>query len=173
METSRPIHCNVTLLSVKSCGSFHRSARADTAKFEEPVNNRAVVSHVILALLFLVRIHVVWGDLLEEINVLVRVELCHFHLRGWLRTLQRRSRLSVARKGHDLEHGTTFTYIYFHMSVEVIMHDQVMGKSDSMRLHRVTDWVGIVANVIVVEVCDLARSTRSSVIEGYRAQRSG
>jgi len=46
------------------------------------------------------------------------------------------------------------TYVDLHMFVHPIVHDQGMCKPDSMRLHRMSSGVGIVANIRVVEVCN-------------------
>ena len=47
------------------------------------------------------------------------------------------------------------------------MHDEVVGKSNSVRLHGVADGIGVVTYVVIIEVCDLSRRRR---IEGHRAQ---
>lgn len=93
MQTTGPVDCDIALAPVQTRRALHCAARADTAELEQPVEHRAVVSDVVLALLLGVAVHVVWGDLVEEVDVLVGVELRHFVLGGWFGAL----RLSVLR----------------------------------------------------------------------------
>lgn len=47
------------------------------------------------------------------------------------------------------------THIDFHLLVKAIIHDQAVGHTYAMRLHRMTGDVGIVAHIGVVEVGNL------------------
>jgi hypothetical protein len=47
------------------------------------------------------------------------------------------------------------TYVDFHLGVETVVHDQTVRHPYTVRLHRVPRYVGIIANIGVVEVCDL------------------
>ncbi len=87
VETTRPIHGNVTFVAVESRSTLHAATGADPTELEEAVENGAVVADVVLALLTHVGIHVVGRHLLEEVDVLVRVKLGHFCEDGRLRAL--------------------------------------------------------------------------------------
>ena len=78
MKTSRPIDSDVTFLTIQSRGTLHAATGANTAKLEQAVEDGAIITDVVLALLAHVAVHIVRGDLLKEIDVVVRVELCHF-----------------------------------------------------------------------------------------------
>ena len=80
MQTACPIDGNVALLSIQAGGTLHAAARADAAELEQPVEYRAVVAHVVFALLAHEAIHVVRRHLLKELDVFIRVKLRH--LRG-------------------------------------------------------------------------------------------
>lgn len=61
------------------------------------------------------------------------------------------------------------TYVYFHLFVEPIVHDQTVSQSDPMRLHWMTGNIGIIANIRVVEVGHLlpvSRPIDQRLIEG-------
>jgi hypothetical protein len=81
-------------------------------------------------LFFVVDFHIIGCDSLKEVNIFVGVKLGHF----------------VAVRG--------FGPVNLHLLVHPIVHDQAMREPDSMRLHRMTSHIGIVADVRVVEVCD-------------------
>lgn len=82
MESTSPVDSNVTLLPVESCSSFHASTCADTTELEEAVKYWTVVADVEATLFFLVCVHVVGSDLFQEVDVFVRVKLCHLMVRG-------------------------------------------------------------------------------------------
>jgi hypothetical protein len=83
MQTSSPIDSNVAFAPIQARRTLHAAASADPAKFEEAVKYRAVVAHVVLYLFPRVVLHVVGRHFLEEIDVFVGVELCHFELVRW------------------------------------------------------------------------------------------
>lgn len=130
MKTSSPIHRDVafvprqprrTLWSASARASHkgmsqrealptHRPSRRDGTILEQPVEDRAIISHVICGhqhvapsdpeadskvrlsrtfhLLLGELVGVVGGDAVQEIDVFVRVELGHLAFRGWLGALQ-------------------------------------------------------------------------------------
>lgn len=88
MQATSPVNCDVALLAVEAGGALHAASSADAAELEEAVKYGTVISDVVFALLLLVGVHVVGGDFLQEIDVLVRVELGHFTSSGRLRALQ-------------------------------------------------------------------------------------
>ena len=57
-----------------------------------------------------------------------------------------------ALKGSTRTNTSQFTYIYFHILVQAIIHDETMSEPDSMRLHWMASGIGIVSNVRVIEV---------------------
>lgn len=82
MQSASPVHCNVTLPTIKSRRAFHAPTSADATKFKETVEYWTVVADVVFALFFCVVVHVVWRDFLKEIDVLVCMKLGHFEFRS-------------------------------------------------------------------------------------------
>lgn len=60
VETTSPIDSDIALLAVESCGALHASASGNTTEFEEPIEDRTIISYVEFALLFRECFHVVW-----------------------------------------------------------------------------------------------------------------
>lgn len=96
MQASSPVDSNVALLAVQTGGSFHRATGADSTELEETVEDRTIVTNIVLGLLTHVTIHIVGCNSSEEIDILVGVELGHFIDDGGLRALCR----FVALAGH-------------------------------------------------------------------------
>ena len=92
MKTTSPVDCYVAFASVQTGGAFHASTCADSAKLEEPVKDRAIISNVVFTLLLSKRVHIIWCYLLKEVDVLVSMELGHLMAGGRLGTLQAISR---------------------------------------------------------------------------------
>ena len=83
-------------------------------------------------LLLLKIVHVVRSNLVEEFDIVVRMKLCHFPLGGRLCALS----VEMVRKGvADGGCVSGWTYVYLHLLVKTIVHDQRMGHSDTRRLH--------------------------------------
>lgn len=78
MQTSSPIHCDIALLPVESCRALHTASCTDTAEFKKAVKYWTVITNIEAALLFLIRLHIVRRYFLEELNIFVSMELCHF-----------------------------------------------------------------------------------------------
>ena len=57
-------------------------------------------------------------------------------------------------------------YIDFHFLINTVVHNQAMSQPNTMRLHRMTSDVGIIANIRVVEV-------RNSLLAAWAVQRRG
>ena len=89
VEAAGPIHSDVAFLSIQSGCSFHASTSADTTELEETIKDRTVIAHVEAALLFGMVLHVVWGYLLEKIDIFVGVKLGHFVIGRRFGTLMR------------------------------------------------------------------------------------
>lgn len=87
MKTTSPIHSDVGFASIETSSPLHAASGADTAEFEESVKDRTIVTDIVLGLLFDIRIHVVWSDFVQEVDILIGMELTHFVLGGWLGTL--------------------------------------------------------------------------------------
>lgn len=77
VKTSSPVDGDVAFATVQTCSSLHATTRADAAELKESVEDRAVITNIVFSLLLGERVHVVWGDLLKEINVFVGMELGH------------------------------------------------------------------------------------------------
>lgn len=80
MQTASPVDSNVALFAIQPRSALHAATSADAAELEETVKDRAVVPDIVLVLLFLVIVHVVGGDLLQELDILVRMKLSHLIL---------------------------------------------------------------------------------------------
>lgn len=87
MKSTSPIDRDVALLTVQARCALHRATSADTAELEETIEDRTIVTNVVLCLLACVAVHVVGRDSPEEVNVLVGVELGHLVDDGRLRAL--------------------------------------------------------------------------------------
>jgi hypothetical protein len=80
MQTTSPVYSDVAFPSVQASGALHGTASADTAKLKKAIKYRAIVSDIVFTLLAGELLHVVWRDLVQEFDVLVRVELRHLVL---------------------------------------------------------------------------------------------
>lgn len=87
MEASGPVDGNIAFTTVQSRCTFHTTTRTDTTEFEQPIEDRTIVSDVILSLLLRERVHIVRCDLLEKVDVFIGMELGHLKSSGWFRTL--------------------------------------------------------------------------------------
>jgi hypothetical protein len=131
MQTTSPVHSNIAFAAVQPRRALHAAASADTTEFEQTVEDGTVVADVVFALLFAEVVHVVWGDALQKVDVLVCVELGHLVL------------------------GCGLCAVDFEVLVEAVVHDEGVCHTDAVWLHWVACVIGVVANVAVVEVCDL------------------
>jgi hypothetical protein len=77
METSSPVDGDVAFAAVKTSCAFHAASGANTAEFEETVKDWTVIPDIILSLLFCIVLHVVRGDFLQEVDVLISMKLRH------------------------------------------------------------------------------------------------
>lgn len=84
VKASSPVDRNVALLTVQARGALHAATSTDAAELEETIKDGTVVADVVLDLLLLVAVHVVGGDALKEVDVLVGVELGHLAASGGL-----------------------------------------------------------------------------------------
>lgn len=80
METTSPIDSDVAFFAVQSCCAFHAATCTDAAKLEETIEDWAIVSDIVFGLFFRIPLHVIRRDLLEELDIFVCMELCHFVL---------------------------------------------------------------------------------------------
>ena len=87
MKTASPVDGNFALLAIQSRRALHTATCADPTELEQPVEHWTIISDIVLALLFTVRLHIVRRYSLQEVDVVVGVELCHFVLGGWFRSL--------------------------------------------------------------------------------------
>jgi len=130
MQTASPVDSNIAFAAVQPRRTLHTATSADTAELEQTVEDRTVVADVVFALLFAEVVHVVWGDALQEVDVLVGVELGHLVLGGGLCAVD------------------------FEVLVETVVHDEGVSHADTVWLHWVACVIGVVANIAIVEVCD-------------------
>ena len=108
MQSSCPVHCDITFTAVETRGTLHATPCTDTAELKEAIKDWTVVSHIETTLLLLIRLHIVGGYFIQEVNVLIGMELRHFKLGSGLRTLlvvsQQRSSTSITYEG-SFRHG--------------------------------------------------------------------
>lgn len=82
MKATGPIYGNVAFLTIEPGCSFHTSTSADATEFKKAVEDRTVVAYVEATLLFRMVLHIVGGNLLQEIDIFVGVKLGHFVVGG-------------------------------------------------------------------------------------------
>lgn len=128
VQTARPIHRDITFSSIQPRSALHAAPGANSTKLEQPIKHGTIIPYIIPALLAGVGVHIVRGNALKEVDVLVGMELRHFVFGRGLGAV-------------DLE-----------MLVEVVVHDEGVGHADAVGFHGVARVVGVVADVAVVEV---------------------
>lgn len=82
MQTAGPVHSDIAFAAVQASCTLHGPASADAAELEQAVEDRTIIADVVFALFARELLHIVGRDLVQEFNVLVRVELRHFVLGG-------------------------------------------------------------------------------------------
>ena len=80
MESTSPVDCDVAFASVEARSALHAATSRDTTKLEEAIEDGTIIADVEFALLFHEGVHIVWRDLLEKVDILVGMKLCHFML---------------------------------------------------------------------------------------------
>ena len=78
VKATSPVYGYVAFLSVQARSPLHTAACTDATELEQAVKDGAVIADIELRLLSLIVLHVLWADLLEEVDVLVGVKLGHF-----------------------------------------------------------------------------------------------
>lgn len=130
MQPARPIDRNIALPPIQPRRPLHTAPRTNPTKLKQPIENRTIIAHIILALLLGKAVHIIRRHALQEVDVLVSVELGHLVL------------------------GGGFGAVDFEVFVEAVVHDEGVGHADAVGLHGVAGVVGVVADVGVVEVGD-------------------
>ena len=139
MQTAGPVDSDVALPTVQTRRALHGAAGADAAKLEQSIEDWTIIPDIVLALFLGEVVHVVGSDLVEEVDVLVRVELRHFEAGRRFRALQ----MSVRTIGQC----SRATYVYLHLRVQVVVHDQAVGHPYAVRLHRMASNISVVPDV--------------------------
>jgi hypothetical protein len=171
MKASSPVYSDVTFAAVETGCTLHAPSRADTAKLEKSIEDRAIISDIELALFFGVVLHIIWCDLLKEIHVFVGMKLGHFVLVGRFCSLKSLSAMYSSnlnsKEQNNKEESESLqgvhpflrndcrmkgTHIDFHPLINAIVHNQAVRQPDSMRLHRMACNIGIVTDVGVIKV---------------------
>jgi len=83
MKTSSPVDGDIAFAPVEASCALHTATSADAAEIKQPVEDWTVITNIVFSLLLGEVVHVVRSDLLEEINILIRVELGHFMASSW------------------------------------------------------------------------------------------
>mmetsp|Transcript_8360 Transcript_8360/g.19617 ORF Transcript_8360/g.19617 Transcript_8360/m.19617 type:complete len:269 (-) Transcript_8360:28-834(-) len=133
MQASTPIHNDVRVIVIQPRSASDAPAGIHLTEFKHAVEDGTVLPHIETLELACIVVHVVGGDDLEEVNVIIRMKTCH---RGWID-----------------EAGTE----YVHLFVEAIVHHKVVCHSHAMWLHGVALAVVIVTHLRVVEIRHSAR----------------
>jgi hypothetical protein len=123
MQPTSPVDGDVTLLSVQTSGSLHGASCTDPTKLEQTVENGTIITDIILGLLSHVTVHIVGCDSSEKVDVFVGMKL-----------------------GHLVDNGRLGP-VDFEILVDIVVHDQAVGKSNSVWLHGMACDICIVANV--------------------------
>jgi hypothetical protein len=97
MKTSSPVDGDVAFATVQTSCPLHASTSANTAELKKTVEDRAIITDIVLSLLLCESIHVVGSDFLEEVNVFVSVELGHFMTGSWFCALSKSQPKIMAR----------------------------------------------------------------------------
>lgn len=79
MQTTGVVDGDISFVAMETCSALHRTTSTDGTEVEETIKDRTIITNVEFGLLPLVRVHIVRGDPPEKLNVLVSVELRHFH----------------------------------------------------------------------------------------------
>jgi hypothetical protein len=130
MQPPGPINSNIALPAIQPGSTLHTPARTNATKLKQAIENGTIVADIILALLLGKIVHIIGGDPLQEVDVLVGVELRHLVLGGGLGAVD------------------------FELAVQAVVHDEAVGHADAVGFHGVAGVVGVVAHVAVVEVGD-------------------
>ena len=88
MQASRPVDSDIALSSIQPCSTLHTATCADPAKLKQAIEDWAIVTNVVFALLLGEVVHVIRSDFLEEVDVFVCMELRHFEFGGWFCALE-------------------------------------------------------------------------------------
>ena len=130
VKASRPVDCNVCLFVVQFQHTPNRATRGELAVLPEPIKHRAVFSHVEPLHLPQKILLVFWGNPPQEMDVVIRVELCHLLLIGRMRSV-------------DL-----------HLFVQPIVTHEIMSHLDADGFHGVTPEV-VISDIGVIEIAGL------------------
>lgn len=123
MQSTAPVDADLWRLLVELHSRCDRAAGWKLTELVEAIEHRTVFADVETLHLFAVLVHIVGSDRAQEADVLVRVELCHLVLRRLVRTVD------------------------FHLSVETVVEEEVVGHANAVRLHRMALAVVVVADV--------------------------
>ena len=88
MQASRPVDGDIALPSIQPCSTLHTATCANPAKLKQAIEDWAIVTNVVFALLLREVVHIIGSDFLEEVDVFVRMELRHFEFGGWFCALE-------------------------------------------------------------------------------------
>ena len=128
MEAAGPVYDNVGAVLIESARASDGAGGVELTELEKAVKDGAVFPYVEALQLADVVLHVVRRDDTKEVNVVVGVESRH------------RGRAHEARPEN------------LHSSVQPIVHHEIVSHADSMRLHRVTLAIVVIAHLGIVEV---------------------
>lgn len=114
VQTPCPINDDVRLVFVEARGSSDRSAGVELAEFKDPVKDGTIFADIESLKLSVIVLHVVGGDLFQEVNIVVRVEARHGCRRNEPRTKD------------------------FHFAIEAVIDYKIVGHTNAMRFHGMT-----------------------------------
>lgn len=123
VKSTGPVDGNIGGLLVQFDGRGHGSAPGELTELVKSIKHGAILAHVEPLHLFVVLAHVIGSDGAEETNVLVGMKFGHLLLSGLVRPVD------------------------FHLPVQSIVQQKIMGHAYPMGLHGMALAIVVIANV--------------------------
>jgi hypothetical protein len=96
MKSPGPVDGDVAFAPVQAGCPLHTSTSTDAAEVKQSIEDWTIITDVVFSLLLGEVVHIVRCDLLEEVDVLIRVELGHFMAGSWFCALGKLSQWTIA-----------------------------------------------------------------------------
>lgn len=96
VKSTGPIDGDVAFAPVQAGCSLHTTTSTDAAEVKKSIEDWTIIADVVFTLLLGEVVHIVRCDLLQEVDVLIRVELGHFMAGSWFCALGKHSQWTIA-----------------------------------------------------------------------------
>lgn len=96
MKSTGPVDGDIAFAPVQAGCPLHTTTSTDAAEVKKSIEDWTIIADVVFSLLFGEVVHIVRCDLLEEVDVLIRVELGHFMAGSWFCALGKHSQWTIA-----------------------------------------------------------------------------